>query len=674
MKKRIIIFLIILSSFTLKAQINYNKLYISDIKTVEILYKIVKNDCEENKPLFEPQSNNKRKSLFITLLEGLKNNKISHTGFSVINSYPEPGIGISRYKINDILEMMGIDSTENMVNYNTGDISSFLIKEAVFYKHNNSVLQTRTIAICPILEIDTSLFKKNKRPLFWIYLPEIKKLKFSKQINETLFNQKYKAVIHFKYIDNTVFNSKNNENINNVLYSNIIYDIPDNNFSYQYKTYDISQISSIKTITKRIWKDSLKNFVLFYPEVQKNGYKNLSDIILDGIIKENLSPFSSDKLKSIHTKNELYARMGAGIDTTYDINPETGETIPIKTIKNYDSAEITSYLVKQTYYYDINNNLLQTRITAICPVRAYYRNDDLDQEDCKYKRVCWINYDELRHFLVKQNTIKKNRKDKNTTFDNILTNQSYAANYYTSSYISPKKESVNVSLTNKFEDNKFEDNKFEYPFISYNQIKKCKYVFKRIEKEKNPELFYNNENYPSFAKIIIPEIINNNLQTSKADNNEINKKFETKLTIDEVEMNLGVRVDTIYDIDSKTGELIPIISKQIPDFNEIRSYIIKLIYFYDSDNLIQTRAIGIAPVRTWYKAYDLEQEDPIETVVCWIDFAELRNKIIKQYIYPEFNLKSKTFNEYFFRKEYTGEIIDEIEIPKKEIIKLLKTF
>jgi len=642
-----------------EAQFTYDSLYISEIKTIEIVNKIIKNDCEKNKILFEPYlPDYNNKNLFHSII-----NVIKRRGLIAYSLDLDYDIG-NKCVLREIYNIF--NGITDFTNYNSENIT-FIVKQANFYNHNDKLIQTKTIGICPLL---------NGNKTFFVYYIDIlnyfEKNKQELKLIKILFEQNYEAKISKKYIYNEIFDYYKNKRKENKLYNNIIYDTPKEHYIKQYKTYDKSQIAYVKTAYRRIKKDTLKNYALFEPEKPKHGYINLIDIIMHGISTQGLTAYAQgyengDEFGYVMTDKDIEDKFDAADEVVMveDVENPDGPLIEITIEGRYstskaisDLIEITSYLVKLAYLYDKNNNLIQTRTVGISPIGKFYREDDINKEKPLFRKMFWIHYPEVRKLLSSKYAIKKNITDKSKTFDDIFINQNYDSEYYNnpSGYFFDYRMFM-VTLSDKFKSNT-NNNKYEYPYIKTEAVKTCKLVNTKVYKAENPELFYPEQPSNSFKSLmdfLLWGISNQGLTPYSASPFDVDEESYGVMSVHDVELQMGGggRVQVIIDGSKHWVE-------EGYSTSEVTSYIIDELYFYDENNkIIDKRVVGICPVREYYKQDDTERKNPLYKTVFWINYYEAFPLISNFYIYPEFNTQSRTFHEYFFRMEYTSETINE---------------
>lgn len=175
-----------------------------------------------------------------------------------------------------------------------------------------------------------------------------------------------------------------------------------------------------KVLTRRINLTEKRNLSLYYPTEDIEGRRSLIQLMMWGIKNKSLTPFTEDDFVSQYTLNEIDERFGAGIDTTYDIDPETGESIPLITKKPADISEVKELLVKERWIFDKQRSVMEPRIIGLCPIRLYYRDDDLDQEEVRYKKLFWVFFPEARNIFASQAIYNPNNQSQEMTYDDFF--------------------------------------------------------------------------------------------------------------------------------------------------------------------------------------------------------------------------------------------------------------
>ena len=92
------------------------------------------------------------------------------------------------------------------------------------------------------------------------------------------------------------------------------------------------------------------------------------------------------------------------------------------------SAEVKSYFIKESHYYDSRRGSYGTRVTAICPVM--HRSEEFSSEETKIP-MFWVNYDEVAPLLARQSVMTSSLNNISTmSLDDYFTKGSYDGDIY----------------------------------------------------------------------------------------------------------------------------------------------------------------------------------------------------------------------------------------------------
>lgn len=138
---------------------------------------------------------------------------------------------------------------------------------------------------------------------------------------------------------------------------------------------------------------------------------------------------SGNEFSTILTEKQVEERMGTHTSILYMPNDsvENGPEIPVPIVEKYNSSEIKSYLIKEICYFDKQGSILGTAIIGICPIRFYYREEDLEHLEPKQKKTFWIYYPEVRDILAKAECYNPQNDGSRLSFDDI-----FQKHYFTS--------------------------------------------------------------------------------------------------------------------------------------------------------------------------------------------------------------------------------------------------
>lgn len=190
-----------------------------------------------------------------------------------------------------------------------------------------------------------------------------------------------------------------------------------------------------RVIWRRVELTEKMNHILALPETPTRGTMSLIDVVLDAIHNKGLVVYqakASDagiEFNNIITEEQVYKEMGARTEFQPVERAEGGyDTIAVNI--PYNSANITSYIVKELWFFDKQRSLLDVRIIGFCPILRYYRPEDELQLDPLYKKVFWVNYIEARPMLAQSPVYSVNTDLKNISFDDIFQKRFFSSYIY----------------------------------------------------------------------------------------------------------------------------------------------------------------------------------------------------------------------------------------------------
>ena len=219
-----------------------------------------------------------------------------------------------------------------------------------------------------------------------------------------------------------------------------------------------------KILWRRIDLTEKRNLSLYYPTDDMEGRKSLIQLMMWGIKNKSLTPFASEEFISQYTLNEIDERFGAGIDTTYDIDPETGETIPLITKKPADVSEVKELMIMERWVFDKQRSVMDVRIIGLSPIRVHYRDDDIDQEDQRVKQLFWVYFPEARNIFASQAIYNEKNQSQEMTYDDYFVKRMFEGYIFKESNVFNNRliQQYTTGLDVLIESEKIKDEIFSY--------------------------------------------------------------------------------------------------------------------------------------------------------------------------------------------------------------------
>ncbi|MFV0366324.1 MAG: gliding motility protein GldN [Mangrovibacterium sp.] len=222
--------------------------------------------------------------------------------------------------------------------------------------------------------------------------------------------------------------------------------------------------------SKRIWRiidlREKMNQKLYYPTTEMEGNNNLINTLLKGIKEEKITAYDAstdDEFKVPMTFEQVKEAFGAvsSTQTTRDI--DTGETIEVKVEGQIRPQEIKQVMVKEEWFFDRQTSSMNVRIIGLCPIREYYRAEDINQENVQRSQVFWVYFPEIRSSLA-VNAVKTESGSLAMSYDDLFIKRRF------SSYIVQESNTYNNRRIDQYlsgiemmlESQRIEDEIFDY--------------------------------------------------------------------------------------------------------------------------------------------------------------------------------------------------------------------
>lgn len=179
-----------------------------------------------------------------------------------------------------------------------------------------------------------------------------------------------------------------------------------------------------------------QNYQLYFPTRPTDEYRSLFRVMLDAIAgginvyrrnPRDIRPMYNEKLSGAEL-SRVFA---------YDEDP-LNNILSVDTITDQRSVNMEQYmqyvknqlkfLVQEVFFFDKHTSRLYSKIIAIAPMYALHPDNMENKETMAYFRnsvLCWIAFDELRPYLVKQNVIPNGNDTERLTYDDFFSQKLY---------------------------------------------------------------------------------------------------------------------------------------------------------------------------------------------------------------------------------------------------------
>jgi gliding motility associated protien GldN len=224
---------------------------------------------------------------------------------------------------------------------------------------------------------------------------------------------------------------------------------------------------------KRVWRiidlREKINQPLYFPTVPMDGRFNFVSLLVQGIKDGKLTAYDAkddDEFKVPMTFEQVKESFGATTRTQMVRDIDTGEMKPKEVKGEINSEEIKQFMIKEDWYFDKQTSTMNVRVIGICPIREFYRDNDVNQEDVQRRQVFWIYYPEAREVLAANEVFNDDNTARNASFDDILLKRKF------NSYIVKEENIYNNRAISQYlsgKDAMLESKKIENSIFDYEQ-------------------------------------------------------------------------------------------------------------------------------------------------------------------------------------------------------------
>ena len=196
----------------------------------------------------------------------------------------------------------------------------------------------------------------------------------------------------------------------------------------QYPSNSISQeVDWKREIYRSLNLEVEENATLYYPVEPMGESMNLFTLLFRLILSGDITAYkyNLDGYESFIEENKMDPKTMLENYRVY-YEEKDGELIVGKS--DVPSAEVLSYYVKESHYYDQRKGAYGKQITAICPV--LHRGGEFSSEVTKYP-MFWVNYEDIKPYLAQHTVMTGNLNNvARTTFDDFFTRGLYKGDIY----------------------------------------------------------------------------------------------------------------------------------------------------------------------------------------------------------------------------------------------------
>lgn len=199
---------------------------------------------------------------------------------------------------------------------------------------------------------------------------------------------------------------------------------------------------------KVVWRQvNLKermNLPLYLPHQKMYNRTSLADLLIKAVENEGLMVYkpntSDNEFIEPMKMSDIKERFDAQPRTMFQVD-EDGNPIEVTIPGEIRTSEVEELLVKELWFYDRQRSVMEVRVIGFCPIRTYYKDEDIDKLEPKKRQLFWVYYPQVRDLLAKTSVFNPYSDAENMTFDDVFTKRFFSgyivreSNVYDNRYI-----------------------------------------------------------------------------------------------------------------------------------------------------------------------------------------------------------------------------------------------
>lgn len=191
--------------------------------------------------------------------------------------------------------------------------------------------------------------------------------------------------------------------------------------------------------SKRVWRvidvREKMNQAFCFPFKQTNERKALIDVLRtalsQGLLTAYGDPLFDDEFKLPLTLSEIDA-IFVKWEVAYVENPETGIMDTTRYKNEIGVEQITQYLIKEDWFFDKQQSVLDVRIIGICPQKEDFAENG---EFRGYRRLFWIYFPEARAIFANAEVFNRKNDEERRTYEDVFRKRQFNSYIYKESNV-----------------------------------------------------------------------------------------------------------------------------------------------------------------------------------------------------------------------------------------------
>lgn len=187
--------------------------------------------------------------------------------------------------------------------------------------------------------------------------------------------------------------------------------------------------------SKKIWRmiplKEKMNHKFYYPERPIQDRYSMIDLLMKAVENNEIKAYDANaddfnEFKEEISLEEIKLNFGA-VDEEIEVEDENGNITKKKIKGEYNSKEVKEYMIKEEWVFDKQRSVMDVRIIGICPIRHYYKPEDIDQENVQRAKLFWVYYPELRKILINNYIFNPKNDAQYQSYEDIFLKRMFAS-------------------------------------------------------------------------------------------------------------------------------------------------------------------------------------------------------------------------------------------------------
>ncbi|MEN9918956.1 MAG: gliding motility protein GldN [Bacteroidota bacterium] len=228
------------------------------------------------------------------------------------------------------------------------------------------------------------------------------------------------------------------------------------------QTQDISNSTWMREIYRFLDLQKEKNAALYYPVKPVGDRTNLFTMIFKQVLAGNIDVYAYQLDGSERFSDEYKMKIDDDFFLKFDIPFELKDGKYYVDQASVPSEEIKGYYLKETWYFDKNNSVVDIKTIAVCPVMMYQENDGAGLSRFP---LFWIPYESIRPYATKMPMMVSSLNNASTqTINDFFVKHNFEGEIYKTTNM------MNRTLAEQFEGDslKKEQKKIELQLKQFN--------------------------------------------------------------------------------------------------------------------------------------------------------------------------------------------------------------